>query len=113
LRKRLDDSRHFTPADYDKARNVTLKARAALSEILKDVDVLLALSAPGIAPKGLDSTGDARYNQLWTLMGTPCVNVPAYVADGNLPVGVQTIADFGDDAKAIAVARFMERALKS
>jgi Asp-tRNA(Asn)/Glu-tRNA(Gln) amidotransferase A subunit family amidase len=113
LRRRLDDSRHFTPADYDAARIVATKARAALSEIFKDVDVLLALSAPGIAPKGLDSTGDARYNQLWTLMGTPCVNVPSYVADGNLPVGVQTIADYGDDAKAIAAARFMERALKS
>ena len=112
LRKRLDDSRHYTVADYDNARSVTLKARAALSEIFKDVDVLLALSAPGIAPKGLDSTGDARYNQLWTLMGTPCVNVPAYVADGNLPVGVQTIADYGDDARAIAAARFMERALR-
>jgi Asp-tRNA(Asn)/Glu-tRNA(Gln) amidotransferase A subunit family amidase len=113
LRRRLDDSRHFTAADYDAARIVAIKARAALSEIFKDVDVLLALSAPGIAPKGLDSTGDARYNQLWTLMGTPCVNVPAYVADGNLPVGVQAIADYGDDTKAIAAARFMERALKS
>ena len=113
LRRRLDDSRHFTAADYEAARIVAAKARAALSEILRDVDVLLALSAPGIAPKGLDSTGDARYNQLWTLMGTPCVNVPSYVADGNLPVGVQTIADYGDDAKAIAAARFMERALKS
>jgi len=112
LRKRLDDSRHYTAADYDAARVVTLKARAALSEILKDVDVLLALSAPGVPPAGLDSTGDPRYNQLWTLMGSPCVNVPAYVADGNLPVGVQTIADFGDDAKAIAAARFLERALR-
>jgi Asp-tRNA(Asn)/Glu-tRNA(Gln) amidotransferase A subunit family amidase len=45
-------------------------------------------------------------------MGTPCVNVPAYVADGNLPVGVQAITDYGDDAKAIAAARFMERALR-
>ena len=112
LRKRLDETRHYTAADYEAARIVAVKARAALSEIFKEVDVLLALSAPGIAPKGLDSTGDARYNQLWTLMGTPCVNVPAYVADGNLPVGVQTIADYGDDAKAIAAARFMERALK-
>jgi Asp-tRNA(Asn)/Glu-tRNA(Gln) amidotransferase A subunit family amidase len=113
LRQRLDDSRHYTAADYDKGRIVAAKARAALSDILKDVDVLLALSAPGVPPKGLDSTGDPRYNALWTLMGSPCVNVPAYVADGNLPVGVQTIADFGDDAKAIAAARFLERALKS
>jgi Asp-tRNA(Asn)/Glu-tRNA(Gln) amidotransferase A subunit family amidase len=113
LRRRMDDSRHYTAADYEAARIVAAKARAALSEILKDVDVLLALSAPGIAPKGLDSTGDPRFNQLWTLLGTPCVNVPAYVAGGNLPVGVQVIADYGDDAKALAAARFLERALKS
>jgi Asp-tRNA(Asn)/Glu-tRNA(Gln) amidotransferase A subunit family amidase len=113
LRKRLDDTRHYTPADYEAARIVAAKARAALSDILQDVDVLLALSAPGVPPKGLDSTGDPRFNQLWTLLGTPCVNVPAYVVDGNLPVGVQAIADYGDDAKAIAAARFIERALKS
>jgi Asp-tRNA(Asn)/Glu-tRNA(Gln) amidotransferase A subunit family amidase len=113
LRKRLDDTRHYTAADYEAARVVAAKARAALSDILKDVDVLLALSAPGVPPKGLDSTGDPRFNQLWTLLGTPCVNVPAYVVDVNLPVGVQVIADYGDDAKAIAAARFLERALKS
>jgi Asp-tRNA(Asn)/Glu-tRNA(Gln) amidotransferase A subunit family amidase len=113
LRRRLDDTRHYTAADYEAGRRVAVKARAALSEILGDIDVLLALSAPGIPPKGLDSTGDPRYNSLWTLMGTPCVNVPAYVVEGNLPVGVQTIADYGDDAKAIAAARFLELALKS
>ena len=44
-------------------------------------------------------------------MGVPCVNVPAYVADGGLPVGVQVIAPYGDDAKALAAARFVEAAL--
>src|SRR6202000_1822153 len=73
LRKRMDDSRHYPAADYEAGRRVTVKARAALSEIFRDIDVLLALSAPGIPPKGLDSTGDPRYNALWTLMGTPCV----------------------------------------
>ncbi len=111
LRGRLDESRGYTAAQYDSARSVAKKARAALSDVLKDVDVLLALSAPGVPPKGLASTGDPRFNRLWTLMGTPCVNVPAYVADGNLPIGVQVIADFGDDAKALSAARFLERAL--
>jgi Asp-tRNA(Asn)/Glu-tRNA(Gln) amidotransferase A subunit family amidase len=44
-------------------------------------------------------------------MGTPCVNVPAHVT-GGLPVGVQVIAKFGEDAKALAAARFVEAALK-
>ena len=73
--------------------------------------MLLTFSAPGAAPKGLDSTGDARFNQLWTLMGVPCVNVPATIAEGGLPVGVQVIARFGDDAGALAAARFVEAAL--
>jgi Asp-tRNA(Asn)/Glu-tRNA(Gln) amidotransferase A subunit family amidase len=30
-----------------------------------------------------------------------------------LPVGVQIIADYGDDAKALAGARFLETALKA
>jgi Asp-tRNA(Asn)/Glu-tRNA(Gln) amidotransferase A subunit family amidase len=111
LRARLDESKHITVADYDAARAIAIRARAALSEEFKDVDAILTLSAPGAAPKGLGSTGDARYNRLWTLMGTPCVNVPAYEA-GGLPVGVQVVADYGDDARALSVAQFLETALK-
>jgi Asp-tRNA(Asn)/Glu-tRNA(Gln) amidotransferase A subunit family amidase len=111
LRGRLDESRGITPAAYDEARAIANRARAALEELFKEVDVLLTFSAPGAAPKGLASTGDARFNRLWTLMGVPCVNVPATIAEGGLPVGVQVIARFGDDAGALAAARFVEEAL--
>ena len=68
-------------------------------------------AVPGAAPKGLGSTGDPRYNRLWTLMGVPCVNVPAIIADGGLPVGVQVIGRYGADAGALNAARFIEKAL--
>jgi Asp-tRNA(Asn)/Glu-tRNA(Gln) amidotransferase A subunit family amidase len=113
LRGRLDESKGMPPAVYDEAMRVTRQARLALASVFEEVDVLLAISAPGAAPKGLGSTGDARYNRLWTLMGVPCVNIPAYVADGGLPVGVQVIAGYGFDAEALAAARFVEEALKS
>ena len=111
LRGRLDESKGFTPGAYDEARAIARRARRALAEIFGDVDVLLTFSAPGAAPEGLASTGDPRFNRLWTLMGVPCVNIPAYVADGGLPVGVQVIARFGDDAGALEAARFVEEAL--
>ncbi len=111
LRGRLDESKGTTAAEYDAGRRIADEARAALSGVFNEVDMLLTLSAPGAAPKGLDSTGDPRFNRLWTLMGVPCVNVPAHVADGGLPVGVQVIARFGDDAGALAAARFVEEAL--
>ena len=111
LRGRLDESKGIAPATYDEAVAITLKARQALAAIFGEFDALLTFSAPGAAPKGLSTTGDAGFNRLWTLMGVPCVNVPGYVAEGNLPVGVQVIAGFGDDAGALAVARFVEAAL--
>ncbi len=111
LRAKLDETRGILPADYDEARRIANRGRKALAKIFDDVDVLLTFSAPGAAPKGLASTGDTRFNRLWTLMGVPCVNVPATVADGGLPVGVQVIARFGNDAGALAAARFVEEAL--
>ena len=111
LRAKLDETRGILPAAYDEARGIANRARRSLAKVFEDVDVLLMFSAPGAAPKGLASTGDPRFNRLWTLMGVPCVNVPATIADGGLPVGVQVIARFGDDAGALAAARFVEEAL--
>jgi Asp-tRNA(Asn)/Glu-tRNA(Gln) amidotransferase A subunit family amidase len=111
LGAKLDETAGLLPTAYDEARSVAKRARDALAEIFGEVDVLLTFSAPGAAPKGLASTGDPRFNRLWTLMGVPCVNIPAIVADGGLPVGVQVIARFGDDAGALAAARFVEEAL--
>jgi Asp-tRNA(Asn)/Glu-tRNA(Gln) amidotransferase A subunit family amidase len=112
LRGRLDESKGTPPAAYDEAIRIASRARHALGKVFEDVDVLLTFSAPGAAPKGLASTGNARLNRLWTLMGVPCVNVPAYVADGGLPVGVQVIARYGDDARALGAAHFIEHALR-
>ncbi|MBA7474097.1 hypothetical protein ES707_09445 [subsurface metagenome] len=112
LRGRLDETKNITPAEYDEAQAIAAAARAALGPIFREVDVLLTYSAPGAPPKGLDSTGDPRLNRLWTLLGTPCVNVPTLMAEGNLPVGVQVIAPDGSDGKALAAARFVEQALE-
>jgi Asp-tRNA(Asn)/Glu-tRNA(Gln) amidotransferase A subunit family amidase len=111
LRAKLDETKGLQPAAWDEARRTTNRARKALAAVFDDIDVLLTFSAPGGAPKGLASTGDPRFNRLWTLMGVPCVNVPVTVVDGGLPVGVQVIARFGNDAGALAAARFVEGAL--
>jgi Asp-tRNA(Asn)/Glu-tRNA(Gln) amidotransferase A subunit family amidase len=112
VRAKLDETAGILPADYDEARRIGARARGALADMFDDVDILLTFSAPGAAPTGLAYTGDARFNQLWTFMGVPCVNVPAYVADSGLPVGVQVVARFGNDAGALEAARFVEEALK-
>jgi Asp-tRNA(Asn)/Glu-tRNA(Gln) amidotransferase A subunit family amidase len=111
LRAKMDETSGILPTDYDEARSIANRGRKALAKIFEEVDVLLTFSAPGAAPKGLDWTGDPSFNRLWTLMGVPCVNIPTYVTEDGLPVGVQVIARFGDDGGALKAARFIEKAL--
>ncbi len=110
LREHLDRAAAIKVEDYDAARRTASRGRRALADAMSAIDVLLVPSAPGAAPQGLGSTGDAAFNRLWTLMGTPCVNVPG-LDDGNLPLGVQIVGRFGGDREALEAALFVERAI--
>jgi Asp-tRNA(Asn)/Glu-tRNA(Gln) amidotransferase A subunit family amidase len=112
LTKALTAAEDIGPADFDEARRAGKRARVAARDFFQDIDVAITFSAPGAAPKGLDSTGDAKFNRLWTLLGTPCVNVPGYRDEQGLPIGVQVVAPFGRDALALSVASKLERALQ-
>lgn len=109
LGPQLDAAQAITAEDYDAARRVAHRGRRALKDVFDEVDVLLTVSAPGRAPAGLGSTGASSFNRLWTLMGVPCVNIP--VPGDGLPLGVQVIARFGDDGRALAAARLIEQTL--
>lgn len=110
LRAQLDDAEAISPAAYDDGRRTAHRARGALAGVFDEVDVLLTFSAPGAAPKGLGSTGDSRFNRLWTFMGGPCINAPGLRATNDLPVGVQVVAPFGRDDRALLAASFIEHA---
>ncbi len=114
LRAALDEAQTIETASYDAARRTAHHARRGLKDVFSEggFDVLLTYSAPGAAPAGLDHTGDSRFNRLWTLMGVPCVTLPVDRTSAGLPVGVQVIARFGDDGRALAAAGLIERALR-
>lgn len=111
LRTYLDEAADIEPGTYDDARRRANRARKATRDLFDGVDVLLAPSAPGAAPRGLVSTGDSVFNRLWTLLGGPCVNVTAGWA-GVLPLGLQVIAPFGRDRECLAAAAWLEKVLR-
>jgi Asp-tRNA(Asn)/Glu-tRNA(Gln) amidotransferase A subunit family amidase len=78
---------------------------------MTDVDVLITPSAVGAAPHGLTSTGDATFNRLWTLLGSPCVNVAALSDTGGMPLGVQVVGRFARDQAVLQAGLFIETAL--
>ncbi|UPJ79314.1 amidase [Bradyrhizobium sp. 183] len=111
IREWLDETANTSPYVYEAALNVMRRARSEFAEALSGVEAVLSFSAPGPAPKGLASTGEARFNRLASLLGVPSINVPAITSETGMPIGVQVLAPFGEDSAALAVARFVERAL--
>ncbi|HSN91140.1 MAG TPA: amidase [Anaeromyxobacteraceae bacterium] len=93
------------------AREQAARCREALGAHLSGLDVLLTPSAPGEAPRGLEATGDPAFNRIWTLLGVPCLSLPAGRGPAGLPVGVQLVGAAGADGALVASAAWIARAL--
>ena len=102
----------ITAAQYDRARNRVQVTKERAAELFAEIDVLLMPSALDEAPVGFSSTGDPLYNKAWTLMGTPCVNVPGLTGVTGAPMGVQIIAAPWADQDCLDAACFVENAIK-
>jgi Asp-tRNA(Asn)/Glu-tRNA(Gln) amidotransferase A subunit family amidase len=96
---------------YDAALAETAAARSGLDGFFGSCDALLVPAAPGEAPEGLGYTGNPVFSRMWTLIGVPCVTLPAIWGASGLPTGVQLVGRIGDDARLMAAAMFIERAL--
>ena len=108
----IERGQAIAPSDYDEARRHTKRGRSAVRALFGEVDILLTPSAPGAAPLGLETTGDPRFNKLWTLMGTPTINIPGFRDAAGMPLGIQAVARFGQDKALLSVATMLEQAFK-
>jgi Asp-tRNA(Asn)/Glu-tRNA(Gln) amidotransferase A subunit family amidase len=91
---------------YLAARDGAVRYRAGLADILKDYDAILTPSTPGVAPKGT-ATGNPVFNTLWTLTGLPAVSLPLLSGEDGMPIGVQLVGAFGDDARLLRTAHWL------
>jgi amidase len=111
LAQMLDAGLSVGSAEYDACLAEAAAARAGLDRFFASCDAVLVPAAPGEAPAGLGYTGNPVFNRMWTLLGVPCVTVPARWADSGLPTGVQLVGRIRDDARLMSAAAFLERAL--
>lgn len=81
---------------------------AGLDEIFERCDAILCPAATGPAPEGLEFTGNAIFNGLWTLTGVPAVTVPAFTAENGLPMGLQLVGARDNDARLLRTAHWLE-----
>ena len=109
--ERMDQGMAISHNEYQSAQNQAELCRQRFAGELASIDVLLTLSAAGEAPLGLNTTGDAMFNRIWTLLGAPCVHVPCGVGPHGLPLGVQVVGTRGSDLATLRCAHWIESKL--
>lgn len=97
--------------DYAQALRQAAAARAAFPDAMDGCDALLVPGAADEAPEGLASTGDSRFQGLWTLLHGPALGLPTHRGRRGLPIGIQLVAPAGRDARLLDVGAWCEAAL--
>ena len=96
---------------YIQARRVRAWLIERVSAIISEFDAVLMPVAPGPAPKGIETTGDARFLAPWSLLGLPAITVSAGLSPGGLPLGLQLVAPRLRDYELMRVGAWCERVL--
>src|ERR1700694_4714189 len=119
VRIRLQLGALVAGADYVLAQRMRGRLRAAIGRVFQDVDVLLLPTTPITAPvvgersvrwrSGEEPVDGAlgRLTAPCTQPGLPALPVPFASAAG-LPVGVQVVGQWMDEARVLAVGRLIE-----
>ena len=112
LQAAMNEGKAVLARDYLAALDWRALLNAALDPIFDRCDAILCPAAPGAAP-GMDNTGSAIFNGLWTLAGVPAVTLPAFTSDNGLPMGLQLVGRRGDDARLLRTARWLAAHLET
>jgi len=107
LRAQLARGREVSALEYQQALARVPLLNEGFGELFSRFDAILTPAAPGTAPKGLGATGDPAFCTLWTLCGTPALNLPLMQGANGLPLGTQLVGPRNGDARLLRTARWL------
>ncbi len=92
--------------EYAVARLRREQHQARFAALMSGWDAVLMPAAPGAAPAGLESTGDAMMNRFWTALHVPAITVPQWRSAEGMPLGLQIIGPLGSDRRLVKIAQW-------
>lgn len=121
FRATLEAAASISGADYSKARLAAAKTKMIFDTLLTDVDLLLCPGSPlpampleefpptqVLPPEAVAAF--VGFTAPMNFSGHPTISVPCGLSSENLPLGLQLVAQYNDEALLIAAAHAYERA---
>ena len=109
INRLIDDGLQIAEAAYHTALESRTRLQGDLNEFLNRYDGLLTPPARGEAPATLEHTGDPVFCTIWTLCGIPALTIPAGLGAHGLPLGLQLVGGYLQDARLLQVAQWCAR----
>ncbi len=103
--ERIEAGRDISAEAYVEASELVGSLNHAVDQLLGHYDVMITAAATGEALLGLQSTGNAAFQRMWTLIGVPTLSLPLMTGPNGMPIGVQLIGRRGRDADLFRAAR--------
>lgn len=101
----------YTHAERLRAQEGFVALRAKADELAGKYAVIIAPSALDEAPLGLGDMGSPAFNTIWTGLHMPAVNVPAFVGEHGMPVGLSLVAGRYRDQHLLRVGKVVAEVL--
>jgi Asp-tRNA(Asn)/Glu-tRNA(Gln) amidotransferase A subunit family amidase len=111
LKELVEKGRVRSALDYLGARALQQRLRADAGVQLQGFDAVLTIPATGEAPEGLAFTGDPVFCALWSFIGLPALTLPISRSAKGLPLGLQLVAPYKQDAHLLRTGRWVELSL--
>jgi Asp-tRNA(Asn)/Glu-tRNA(Gln) amidotransferase A subunit family amidase len=99
----IEKGRDVDVSELNDALRGPTELRLNLAQRMREnkIDLWICPSAPGTAPRGLESTGDPVMNLPWTQCGFPSVTLPDGENEEGLPYGLQLCAEWHEDERLL------------
>lgn len=107
LRARIERSMAIPATEYLVAKDRMIHVMGAFDEYFASYDAILCPAALGTAPRGLAYTGNPIMQTTWSFAGLPSLNLPLLNLSNGLPLGVQAVGAYQNDARLLRSARWL------
>jgi Asp-tRNA(Asn)/Glu-tRNA(Gln) amidotransferase A subunit family amidase len=113
FRDRVEDADNISFIDLRTAQDHVAQCRATFDRLTIEFSAIIAIGAPGEAPRDLTTTGDAFFQRMWTVLQVPTVGLPGFSGASGMPIGVQLIGPRYEDAALLETAHAVSHAIET
>ncbi len=112
MREAISRGLKYSAKEYGDAADFMKQSYESYKEVFEDYHGIITPSSSGVADKGLNSTGSADFQKIWTYLGLPTISLPLLTGENDLPLGVQVVGDKLDDLRFLGTANWLEKNCK-